>query len=43
MTAIICRRVLDEERGNEWICECPICSQVRKGEEDDQKIDKVDY
>ncbi len=22
---IICRRKLDEERGNPWICECPVC------------------
>ena len=22
---IICRRKLDEERRNEWICQCPVC------------------
>ena len=28
----ICRRKLDEERGNPWICECPLCREARKEE-----------
>lgn len=27
---IICRRKLDEERGNEWICQCPKCCEERR-------------
>jgi len=34
MDSVICRRKLDEERGNPQICECPICSeQGRRFEE----------
>jgi hypothetical protein len=27
--SIVCRRVLDEERGNPWICEYPMCQRAR--------------
>jgi hypothetical protein len=30
LESIICRRLLDEERGNPWICACPLCEQQRK-------------
>lgn len=26
---VICRRKLDEERGNPWICECMLCKRER--------------
>ncbi len=34
MSEIICRRKLDEQYGNEFICACPLCQQAR-GEEDE--------
>lgn len=27
--SIICRRSLDDDRGNPWICECPLCRDMR--------------
>ena len=32
LESMICRRKLDEERGNPfgWICACPLCEQQRK-------------
>lgn len=27
---IICRRKLDECRGNSWLCECPRCLQEKQ-------------
>lgn len=30
MESVICRRRLDEERGNPWICVCPCCAEKRK-------------
>ncbi len=30
--SIICRKNLDEERRNPWICECPLCKEARKKE-----------
>jgi hypothetical protein len=32
--SIICRRYLDELRGNPWICECPTCGEKRKDGKD---------
>jgi len=29
LESIICRRKLDEERGNPFICGCPLCKQDR--------------
>lgn len=41
--SIICRRLLDEERGNPFICECPICGEIRKSETKEiQKSDEKD-
>ena len=31
----ICRRKLDEERGNPWICECPVCKEAKRREVDE--------
>ena len=33
ISSIICRKKLDEERGNSWICECPLCREERKAKE----------
>lgn len=33
----ICRRKLDEDRGNPWICDCPICREARKAERPREK------
>lgn len=30
LDSIICRRNLDEERGDPWICKCPLCNYARK-------------
>ena len=30
LESIICRRALDESRGNPWICECFQCSKERE-------------
>ena len=30
MDSVICRRLLDESRGNTFICACPMCEQQRK-------------
>ena len=41
----ICRKKLDEERGNPWICECPLCRAERgKGsiEENDSQDQSED-
>ncbi len=27
--SIICRKSLDEARGNPWICDCPLCKNLR--------------
>ena len=32
-TEVICRKRLDEERGNPWICECSRCQQEREDHE----------
>jgi len=32
LESIICRRKLDQERGNPQICECPMCREIRKTE-----------
>jgi hypothetical protein len=37
--SLICRRKLDEERGNPWICECPMCQEERKAKEPQMKED----
>jgi hypothetical protein len=31
--SVICRRYLDEQRENPWICECPLCREERKAKE----------
>jgi hypothetical protein len=33
LDSIVCRKNLDEERGNPWICECPLCNVQRELEE----------
>jgi hypothetical protein len=30
LDSVICRKNLDERRGNPWICECPMCRGKRK-------------
>jgi hypothetical protein len=30
LDSVICRRNLDESRGNPFICECPLCRDERK-------------
>ena len=42
--SIICRRSLDEERGNEWICMCFRCKAEREEIEKEKacKTDTVD-
>lgn len=32
LESAICRKKLDEERRNPWICECPLCKEARKEE-----------
>jgi hypothetical protein len=32
----ICRRKLDVERGNPWICECPLCQAERERRIDEE-------
>jgi hypothetical protein len=34
----ICRRILDEERGNPWICECPFCREARERSKGDERL-----
>ena len=29
LDSVICRKNLDESRGNPWVCECPMCKQKR--------------
>jgi hypothetical protein len=36
---MICRKRLDEERGNPWICACPICGEERVAEDEIRKED----
>jgi hypothetical protein len=40
MDSMICRKKLDEERGNPFICECPICREQGRisGENEDNSI-----
>jgi len=33
--SIICRRNLDEQRGNPQICECPMCREAKRSEKDE--------
>ena len=33
LESLICRRKLDEERGNPWICNCLMCREARKEEQ----------
>ena len=33
LESIICRKNLDEEKGNPWICACPICREARGKDE----------
>ena len=35
LESIICRKNLDEARGNLWICECPMCREARRSESDE--------
>jgi hypothetical protein len=45
LESIICRRRLDEERGNPFICECPMCREANKTEElkGDREKEMEDY
>jgi len=36
--SVICRRNLDEERANPWICACPLCEQERKNQTDERVL-----
>ena len=45
--SFICRKKLDEERGNPWVCECPLCKNERssgdvEGTTEKQDSEKVD-
>lgn len=30
LESVICRRKLDEAKGNDWICACPLCQEARR-------------
>ena len=34
MAEIICRKQLDQERGQSWICACPWCNEARREEDE---------
>ena len=38
----ICRRKFDEEHGNPWICECPLCREVRRSIESPEGRKEMD-
>lgn len=35
--SVICRKKLDQEGGNPWVCECPLCRVERKETQGDVK------
>jgi hypothetical protein len=37
-SSFICRRVLDKEKGNPWICLCPICKEAKGSEENERLL-----
>jgi hypothetical protein len=37
--SVICRKKLDEERGNPWICGCPFCNEERLEIEGEARAD----
>jgi hypothetical protein len=41
--SLICRRILDEKRGNHQICQCPLCQEARKNESEGLGIGKEDF
>jgi hypothetical protein len=40
--SVICRKRLDEERGNSWVCGCPFCNGKRLVIGDDEKVEMSD-
>lgn len=42
LESIICRRLLDEEKGNPQICECPMCREARKENKTTEEGDERD-
>ena len=43
LDSIICRKILDEEHNNDWVCQCPRCLMEKEEEkaEDDQARHKI--
>jgi hypothetical protein len=37
LESVICRKKLDESRGRESICECPLCREEKRGKEASDK------
>jgi len=33
--SVICRKKLDEERGNDFLCGCPLCREAKRSEKDE--------
>jgi hypothetical protein len=42
MPSIICRRGLDEERGNPWLCGCPFCVEAKKVSREEELKEQID-
>lgn len=40
--SVICRKRLDEERGNSWVCGCPFCNGKRLVIRNEGKADTAD-
>jgi hypothetical protein len=42
LDSVICRKSLDEEKGNPWICGCPLCNGKRLVIGDEGKAEMSD-
>jgi hypothetical protein len=38
----VCRRTLDEQRGNPLICECMMCRELKKVSREEDQNDQID-
>jgi hypothetical protein len=33
LESVICRKILDQKKGNPWVCACPLCQRERRSRE----------